>query len=85
MQIRVTDEGPGIPEAELELVLEKFYRANNVARQNGTGLGLAICRGFIEAMRGRIEVANRDDRHGTVVAISLPIAPQQAIRELEIS
>jgi two-component system, OmpR family, sensor histidine kinase KdpD len=85
IQIRVLDEGPGIPEHELDLVFEKFYRATNVARQNGTGLGLAICRGFVEAMRGTIEVANRDDRHGTVVALTLPVASQQALRELEIS
>lgn len=85
VQLRVLDEGPGIPEAELELVFEKFYRAKNVAQQNGTGLGLAICRGFLEAMHGTIEVANRDDRHGTVVAITLPVASQQVFRELEIS
>jgi two-component system sensor histidine kinase KdpD len=42
LHIRVLDEGKGIPEAELELVFGKFYRATNVAQQNGTGLGLAI-------------------------------------------
>jgi two-component system sensor histidine kinase KdpD len=86
MQIHVLDEGPGIPEAELELVFEKFYRAMNVPRQNGTGLGLAICRGFVEAMHGTIELSNRDDRHGTIVALTLPVASQQQIfHELEIS
>ncbi|MGA3397732.1 MAG: ATP-binding protein [Acetobacteraceae bacterium] len=85
MRIRVLDEGPGIPNAELDRVFEKFYRATNVAQQNGTGLGLAICRGFVEAMRGTIDVANRDDRHGTVVAVTLPVTSEQAFRELEIS
>jgi two-component system sensor histidine kinase KdpD len=85
VKICVLDEGPGIPETDLELVFEKFYRARNVAQQSGTGLGLAICRGFLEAMRGKIEVANRDDRHGTIVALTLPVASQQVFRELEIS
>jgi two-component system, OmpR family, sensor histidine kinase KdpD len=85
IHIRVLDEGPGIPQAEMQLVFGKFYRATNVAQQNGTGLGLAICRGFLEAMRGTIEVANRDGRHGTVVALTLPVASQQAFRELEIT
>jgi two-component system sensor histidine kinase KdpD len=85
VQVRVLDEGPGIPEEEQELVFEKFYRAKNVVQQNGTGLGLAICRGFVEAMRGTIAVANRDDGHGMTVAFTLPIASQQACHELEIS
>lgn len=85
VQLSILDEGPGIPEAELELVFEKFYRARNVVHWSGTGLGLAICRGFLEAMHGTIEVANRDDRPGTIVAVTLPIASQQVFRELEIS
>jgi two-component system sensor histidine kinase KdpD len=43
----------------------------------GTGLGLAISRGFIEAMRGKIEAANRRDRHGAVFTITLPIPQDQ--------
>jgi two-component system, OmpR family, sensor histidine kinase KdpD len=85
IQLSILDEGLGIPEAELELVFEKFYRARNVAHGSGTGLGLAICRGFLEAMHGTIEVVNRDDGPGTIVAVTLPIASQQVFRELEIS
>jgi two-component system sensor histidine kinase KdpD len=85
VQVRVLDEGPGIPDEEQELVFEKFYRAKNVVQQNGTGLGLAICRGFVEAMRGTIALANRDDERGMAVAFTLPIASQQAFHELEIS
>ena len=45
----------------------------------GTGLGLPICRGFIEAMGGTVEAANRSDRSGAVITIKLPVptdAPQ---------
>ncbi len=85
VRLQVLDEGPGIPETDQELVFEKFCRARNVEHRGGTGLGLAICRGFLEAMRGTIAVANRDDRRGTVVTITLPVAAQQAFCELETS
>jgi len=38
----------------------------------GTGLGLAIARGFVEAMHGTIEAANRSDRRGAVFSVRLP-------------
>ena len=47
----------------------------------GTGLGLAISRGFIEAMHGTINAANRSDRSGAVFAIRLPIPP--AVEQLD--
>ena len=73
--VRVLDEGDGIPEADLERVFDKFYRVLRGDRQRaGTGLGLAICRGFIEAMGGRITAANRTGRKGAVFTITLPAA-----------
>ena len=51
--VQVLDEGPGIPDADLEHVFDKFYRVGGADRRRaGTGLGLAICRGFVEAMHG---------------------------------
>ena len=85
VRIQVVDEGPGIPEAEQTLVFEKFYRARNAGRQGGIGLGLAICRGFLEAMRGSIALANRDDQRGAAVTITLPVAALPALCELETS
>jgi two-component system sensor histidine kinase KdpD len=58
--LSVTDEGPGIPPADLGRVFDKFYRSENGDRKRGgTGLGLAICRGFVAALGGDIAVANR--------------------------
>src|SRR5215813_7218508 len=72
--LQILDEGEGIPDAELEHIFDKFYRAQKVDRvRAGTGLGLAISRGFIEAMRGTITAANRSDRSGAVFTITLPI------------
>jgi two-component system sensor histidine kinase KdpD len=60
--VAVRDEGPGIPEADLQKVFDKFFRARagGDRSRGGTGLGLAICRGFVEAMGGRIYARNRD-------------------------
>jgi two-component system, OmpR family, sensor histidine kinase KdpD len=69
----VLDEGDGISEADLERVFDKFYWVRRGDRQRaGTGLGLAICRGFVEAMGGRLMVANRAARKGAVFTITLP-------------
>jgi two-component system sensor histidine kinase KdpD len=54
------DEGEGIPPEDVERIFDKFYRVRKGDRvRAGTGLGLPICRGFIEAMGGTIEAANR--------------------------
>jgi two-component system sensor histidine kinase KdpD len=71
--IEVLDEGPGIPEDRLERIFEKFHRVKNGDRQRaGTGLGLAICRGFAEALGGKITAANRLDRSGAIFTITFP-------------
>jgi two-component system, OmpR family, sensor histidine kinase KdpD len=72
----VTDQGPGIPQAELERVFEKFHRvAPGDGRPAGTGLGLSICRGLIGAMDGTIRAESPLlDGAGTRIVIELPIA-----------
>jgi two-component system, OmpR family, sensor histidine kinase KdpD len=72
--LQIIDEGDGIPPAELEMIFDKFYRAQKGDHVGpGTGLGLAISRGFVEAMNGTILAANRTDRGGAVLIIRLPI------------
>lgn len=73
VRIAVGDEGPGIPEEELDQIFEKFYRVQRADRRPaGTGLGLAICRGFVEAMGGTIRAANRTDRSGAIFTVAFP-------------
>ncbi|MFC3694370.1 DUF4118 domain-containing protein [Chenggangzhangella methanolivorans] len=80
--VEVLDEGPGIPQDDLERVFDKFYRVTKGDRvRAGTGLGLAICRGFVEAMGGTITAGNRQDRRGAAFTISLPgAAPVGALQ-----
>jgi two-component system, OmpR family, sensor histidine kinase KdpD len=72
--LEVVDEGPGIPQGDLERIFDKFYRVQAQDRQRaGTGLGLAICRGFVEAQGGRIDAKNRVDRSCAVLTIRMPV------------
>jgi two-component system sensor histidine kinase KdpD len=74
VKLQVIDEGSGIPPEEIERVFEKFHRASKGDQvRAGTGLGLAISRGFIEAMGGTIDAANRGDRPGAVFTVTLPV------------
>jgi signal transduction histidine kinase len=67
--LQVEDEGPGIPEAHLEQVFERFYRAEG-GRSSGSGLGLAIARELAVLMGGTIEVDSKPGR--TVFSLALP-------------
>lgn len=59
MRVSVIDQGPGIPQAELESIFDKFVQASHSRNgAGGTGLGLAICREIINAHRGRIWAEN---------------------------
>jgi two-component system OmpR family sensor kinase len=58
--IRLEDEGPGIPAADLPHVFERFYRGAQARERatGGSGLGLAIARSIIESHGGRIEAGS---------------------------
>ena len=75
--LQVMDEGPGIPQADLERIFDTFYRVRKGDHvRAGTGLGLSICRGFVEAMGGTIVASNRTDRPGAVFTITMPVPPE---------
>ena len=55
VEIRVTDDGPGIPDESLRRVFDLFYRDPDSARAvAGSGIGLFVCRSLVEAMGGRM-------------------------------
>ncbi len=65
----VDDEGPGIPQDNLETVFERFYtqRPKGASFGSHSGLGLAICRQIITAHRGTIHAENRLDADGSIL------------------
>ena len=69
--IDVTDEGPGIPLEDQELIFEKFGRSGGGAAKPGTGLGLFIARSIAEAHGGRLAVDSAPAR-GSVFRLELP-------------
>ena len=73
--IRVLDEGPGIPDAELEKVFEPFYRLEHSRSRatGGTGLGLAIARNIAHMHGGEVALRNRATR-GLEAILTLPRA-----------
>lgn len=81
--IEVRDSGPGIPEAELPRIFERFYRGTNVgeARASGSGLGLAIARSIVEMHGGSIEVVSAVGR-GTSFRAHLPRLSEPSLNVL---
>lgn len=72
--IEIADQGPGLPEEELERVFEKFHRLPG-SRSGGTGLGLSIVRGFVESNGGTITAQNNSGG-GARFIIRLPLNRQ---------
>jgi signal transduction histidine kinase len=72
LELRVADEGPGIPPAELEDIFQAFVQSSKTKDgSGGTGLGLAISRKIVEAHGGSISAQNRPEG-GAVFIIVLP-------------
>jgi heavy metal sensor kinase len=71
--VTVADTGPGIAEADLPHIFERFYRGDQArARANGrSGLGLAICKAIVDAHGGSIEVSTQPGV-GTAFTVRLP-------------
>ncbi|MDN5862874.1 MAG: HAMP domain-containing histidine kinase, partial [Salinisphaera sp.] len=76
--IEVTDEGPGVPQAEREHVFLPFYQAHEdpTAHVRGTGIGLSVVRECVRAHQGTIEVVDRAGK-GAVFRLRLPGNDQQ--------
>jgi two-component system, OmpR family, sensor histidine kinase KdpD len=71
VQVRVADEGPGVPLDERDRVFEAFYRGSSIPETPGSGLGLAISKAVVVAHGGRIWI-EESPRGGCVVAFEIP-------------
>ncbi|MEG9540726.1 ATP-binding protein [Acinetobacter baumannii] len=77
--ITVADHGEGIPEDQIEELMQPFVRGNSARTIQGSGLGLAIVKRIVDIHQGEIQIHNRE-QGGLEVIISLPI-PKPAPEE----
>ena len=83
VEIRVSDNGPGVPEASLPRIFDLFYRDPDSAKAvSGSGIGLFVCRSLVEAMGGRIW-AERRPEGGSEFGFTLRVIEADDVVDLE--
>ena len=79
VEVRISDQGVGIPRADQQRIFSKFYRAESPGPGvHGTGLGLFLARGLLLAMGGKIWVESREGQGSTFV-LELPAGASGAV------
>jgi signal transduction histidine kinase len=78
VEVKITDDGPGIPQEQQERLFEPFY----TTKENGTGLGLSICQSIIQQHKGTISVESAPGLGSTFI-VRLPILHQEPPDHLE--
>ena len=74
LELRIADEGPGIPVAEQDAVWERFYRVQSDQHREipGTGLGLPIVRALVRQRMGGDVTVHSDGVYGTAMVVRVP-------------
>ena len=70
--LTVADTGPGIPEADIDHIFERFYRSDNARAMPGSGLGLSIVAQIVTDHGGQVFARNRLNGAGAEVGFSIP-------------
>lgn len=71
--LRVTDNGFGIPAADLPRIFDRFWRGRQAAHTSGSGIGLAVAAELARAHGGELS-ASSTEGHGTEMTLTLPLA-----------
>jgi two-component system sensor histidine kinase BaeS len=79
VEIKVIDNGPGVPEEELPFIFDRFWRVEKSRARvtGGAGLGLAISKQLVEGQGGHIMAQNRPEG-GLVITITIPLIKTQS-------
>ena len=78
VEIAIVDQGIGIPEAELNVIFDKFMQSSKTrTNAGGTGLGLAICREIVALHGGKIWATNNQGA-GATLRVLLPVLERGA-------
>jgi signal transduction histidine kinase len=70
IELRFSDNGPGIPDKELLRIFDPFYTTKDPGK--GTGLGLSVCYRIVEGMGGAIRAESKSGEGATII-VSLPL------------
>jgi two-component system, OmpR family, sensor histidine kinase KdpD len=73
IDLRISDQGPGIPSADRDIVFQPFQRLGDTSKREGVGLGLAVSRGLLEAMDNRLIIEDTPGG-GTTMVIEFKVA-----------
>lgn len=71
LEVSISDSGPGVPEDEIELITNKFYRGKQHGDMEGSGLGLYIARILMDKMGGELSVRSEN---GLCVTLLIPLS-----------
>jgi signal transduction histidine kinase len=79
VRISVKDQGPGVPEADLPYIWDRFYRVDKARTKEtgGTGLGLAIVKQLVENNRGTVQVTS--SKAGSVFSFTAPVTEENEL------
>jgi PAS domain S-box-containing protein len=78
--LEVRDRGPGIPEAALARIFDRFERASEMRHYGGLGLGLYVTREIVKAHEGMVTAQNRSEG-GACFTVRLPLAPSDGMQQ----
>lgn len=76
LEIKTSDSGTGIDEAEKERIFERFYQTHDNQSKGGTGIGLHLTRSLVDLHHGSIHVENNTDQPGCSFIIRLPLGKE---------
>jgi len=77
ISVKVSDEGPGIPEYDMDNIFDRFFQSDATKGKVGTGLGLSICEEIIKIHNGTIRACNNADA-GASFVFSVPVGRDRA-------
>ena len=72
-RIAISDDGPGVAEADLARIFDPYFQADVGRSRGGTGLGLALARWIADRHGGHLDAANHRMREGLCVSLTLPV------------
>ncbi|MFN3916686.1 MAG: ATP-binding protein [Flavobacteriales bacterium] len=81
--LKISDNGPGIPQQEQEKIFDRFYRLKRNESIKGTGIGLSMVKELTELMKGKIMLESSEGK-GTTFTISFPLEKvNRQIKEID--